>query len=336
MTGSRRRRKRLAEGIFEDQYGLAAVVKVGRRQREQRFPNGTDLERMKSWRIQTRADLDFDRDEAHAQVAGTLRHDGTAWIDRKKGLAIYKADRSHLRAWFATLGDVQRSRITAELVAAQMAAWQAAGVAARTVRHRARVLRELYKGLDGPRAKSPLDHLTLPAPPAAAPVAVPLATIRKVAVSLKAAGLAKDYARFVVRATTGQRPAQIMRAVPDDVDLRRRIWFVRPAKGGRQVPMPLNAEMIAAWKAFAKADAWGAFDTGRAAETLRAHGWPKDVRPYDLRHTFAIDHLLAGTDLGDVQGFLGHRHIETTRTFYAPILVARLRKATGRRVVGFK
>jgi len=57
----------------------------------------------------------------------------------------------------------------------------------------------------------------------------------------------------------------------------------------------------------------------------------KGVRPNNLRHTFAIDHLFAGTPLGDVQGFLGHRQIETTRKFYAPILVARLRKSIGRR-----
>jgi integrase len=124
-----------------------------------------------------------------------------------------------------------------------------------------------------------------------------------------------------------------MRAEPGDVDLKRRIWFVRAAKGGHAIPLPLTQDMIRAWKAFIAADAWGAFDARSFSKTIRRHGWPKGIRPYNLRHTFAIDHLLAGTDIGDLQGLLGHRQIETTRKFYGPILLARLKKATrGRRL----
>jgi integrase len=122
-----------------------------------------------------------------------------------------------------------------------------------------------------------------------------------------------------------------MRAEPGDVDLKRRIWFVRAAKGGHAIPLPLTQDMIRAWKAFIAADAWGTFDARSFSKTIRRHGWPKGIRPYNLRHTFAIDHLLAGTDIGDLQGLLGHRQIETTRKFYGPILLARLKKATGGR-----
>lgn len=59
--------------------------------------------------------------------------------------------------------------------------------------------------------------------------------------------------------------------------------------------------------------------------------WPKEVRPYDLRHTFAIDLLMLNADLGDVQGLLGHTQIETTRAHYAPILAARLKRVTAKR-----
>jgi integrase len=141
----------------------------------------------------------------------------------------------------------------------------------------------------------------------------------------------KTYARFLVRATTGQRPAQIMRAEPGDVDLKRKLWFVRPVKGGTMIPLPLNREMVDAWKAFIKAKAWGSFDVVSFAKLLRRHGWPKGVRPYNLRHTFAIDHLLQGTSLGDVQGLLGHKDISTTRQVYGPIQLALLQKAVGRR-----
>jgi integrase len=326
------RRTRIAEGIYQDRYGLAATVKLRGVQREQRFPLGTDLDRIQSWRIQTRALLDG-QTPATVRRTGTLRTDGLRWIRRKEGLASFKADRSHLAAWFPRFGDRLRSAITREQLEQQIAAWRSAEppVAVRTIRHRCRVLRELYQTLDGKKAPTPLDGLRLPAAPAPQPTAVPLSTIRRVALNLKKAGLVRDYARFLVRATTGQRPAQIMRAEPGDVDLRRKVWFVRPAKGGRAIPLPLNAEMVTAWKAFAKAKAWGPFDTTKAATVLRAHGWPAGIRPYDLRHTFAIDLLLTGADLGDVQGLLGHSQIQTTRAHYAPILTARLARVTGRR-----
>jgi len=142
---------------------------------------------------------------------------------------------------------------------------------------------------------------------------------------------AKARARFLVRATTGQRPSQIMRAQPADVDVKRRIWFVRAGKGGHAIPLPLTRDMVRAWQAFASADAWGPFDTRSFSKTIRRHGWPKGVRPYSLRHTFAIDHLLAGTSIGDLQGLLGHAQIETTRKHYAPVLLALLKKTVGKR-----
>lgn len=134
-----------------------------------------------------------------------------------------------------------------------------------------------------------------------------------------------------MRVYTGQRPSQIMRAEPGDVDLKRKIWFVRSGKGGRQVPLPLTPEMVRAWNVFIKANAWGEFDTAIAADVLRRRGWPEGVRPYAARSTLAIDMLLDGADLGDVQAVLGHAQIQTTRSHYAPILTARLKGVLGRR-----
>jgi len=325
-----RTRVRIAEGIYSDQYGLSAVVKLGRRQREKRFPFGSDLETLESWRIQTRAELDDEPGQTRT-ITGTLRADADKFIASKLGAPAYKSDRAHLRAWYPSLGDTLRSEITREHITPIIAKWRSNEVAARTIRHRARVLRELYRALDGQDAKTPIDHLKLPKVPAPQPVAVPLATMRKVATRLKKSGLTKDYARFLVRATTGQRPSQIMRTTADDLDLTRKLWFVPAAKGGNQIPMHLNDEMLRAWKVFVKANAWGSFDTTRAARVLRDHGWPKDIKPYALRATFAIDLLLDGADIGDVQGLLGHRQIQTTRSHYGPVLASRLRKVTATR-----
>lgn len=348
---ARGRRKRIAEGVYEDQSGWASTVKVGTRQREQRFPVGTSLEFIAAWRRETRDQLIDDREDAEkAGTAppppGTFAGDLVTYEKTIAHRVGYKSDRSHLRAWLPTIGPLARRKVRPSHAKTMIQAWQTAAKSARTIRHRVRVLRELWRHFDGPHAPTPVLGLMLPKPPAPHPVAVPWATVQAVASSLKRglvgtkghgpkrtkakihyAASVKNYARFLVRATTGQRPTQIMRALPDDVDLQRKIWFVRAAKGGVAIALPLDAHGVKAWKTFIAAKAWGNFNVSSFAHLLRRHGWPKDVRPYSLRSTFAIDLILGGADLGDVQGMLGHRQIETTRTHYAPILIARLRRA---------
>lgn len=355
MKNLKRIRVRIARGVYRDQYGQAATVKVGRIQREQRFPKDEPVDRMQAWQVRTRAELTEDRDETATidepiPERGTFASDLPRRLKQIESRASYKSDRSHLSAWLPFVGPMKRTAIRPSHVRAAFSAWITDGKSPRTIRHRRRVFRELYQGLDGAHARPPLKGVKVPKPEDPHPTPVPLATIQRVAASLKKgktgqkrhgpkrtlarvqyAEPAKARARFLVRATTGQRPSQIMRATMADVDLKRRIWFVRAGKGGHAIPLPLTADMVKAWKAFAAAKAWGPFDSRSFSKTLRRHGWPKGTRPYNLRHTFAIDHLLAGTSIGDLQGLLGHRQIETTRKHYAPVLLALLRKTVGRR-----
>ena len=349
------KRTRVATGIYADACGFLATVSCRGLRRDQRFPPDADVAFMESWRIRTRADLDDEHDETQAidepiPTRGTFARDLPRHLKKIEGRASYKSDRSHLTAWLPFIGKLKRTAIRPSHVRAAFSAWIVDGKSARTIRHRRRVLRELYQSLDGAHARPPLKGVKVPKPEDPHPTPVPLATIQQVAASLKRgktgekrhgpkrtlalvkyAEPAKARARFLVRATTGQRPSQIMRALPADVDLNRRIWFVRAGKGGHAIPLPLTADMVRAWKAFAAADAWGPFDSRSFSKTLRRHGWPKGTRPYNLRHTFAIDHLLAGTSLDDLQGLLGHAQIETTRKHYAPVLLALLKKTVGRR-----
>lgn len=326
----RPKRTRLERGIYGDLYGISAIVTVKGKQQEKRFPLDTDREEIRRWRRLAVVVLDAElQGVGHTVSRHTLEKDVRTYLERRKGRPGFAADRSHLRAWIARYSSRKRRSVTRQDVEVTLAEWRSAGISEKTIRHRCRVLRELYQTLDGPEVKHPLQGLRLPTPRRPAPTAVPRATIQKVAKALKVHP--QDYARFLVRATTGQRPAQIMKAVPTDVDLVKRIWFVRPSKGGDQIPLPLNDGMVAAWKAFRKAKAWGAFDTSQHAKRLRDVGWPDGVRPYDLRHTFAIDLLKSGADLGDVQGLLGHADIQTTRQFYAPILISRLTAAVKKR-----
>lgn len=331
MSRKRPKRTRLERGIYADKWGLSAIVTAHRQQKEKRFPLDTDREEIRQWRNRARVELDEDyQGVGLTATRHTLEADIRLYLKRRIGRPGFGADRSHLKAWAKRLGARNRRTITEQDIEATLASWRQAKIAQQTIKHRVRALRQLYQALDGRDVRHPLRHVRLPRPMRAAPTPVGHDVIQAVAEHLKS-GDQKDYGRFLVRATTGQRPAQIMAAKPGDVDLTQRLWFVRPMKGGDPVPLPLNAGMVRAWKAFIAADAWGPFDTSDHADALRAAGWPKGVRPYNLRHTFAIDLILGGADLGDVQGLLGHADIQTTRDFYAPILVSRLTKAIQKR-----
>ncbi len=346
----------IATGIYPDRFGFDVRQPVKGKVYTTRFPIGTALETMQQWQADEKAwRLRDAQDIAHAAPTevGTLKADVVRHIEPRKGRAGWKSDRSHLAAWVTQFGNRRRTTIKARDAQLAIAAWLAAGLSPKTIRHRVRVAKALWHALDGKRSRTPFDDLELPKAIAPNPTPVPIATIRNVADSLKR-GLvitkacgpqrtpakvhtvpsAKTQARYLVRATCGQRPAQIMWTEPEDVDLVRRIWFVRSAKGGSPIPLPLSAEMIKAWKMFIRAEAFGPFDTRSFSKTIKRHGWAKNIRPYNLRHTFAIDHLLAGTSLEDLQGLMGHKQIATTRKFYAPVLVAMLKKAVGRRKLG--
>lgn len=338
----RGKRKRIAEGVYEDASGWSATVKIGdgktAKQREQRFPAGTSLEFIQAWRRETRDRLLDDREQAQtaAPTADTYRADVERYLPTIAHRPSAAADASHLKAWYPRLADLSRRKIRQSHIRDGVAAWLEAGKSARTVRHRVRVIRELWHALDGKHAPTPAMGVDLPRPPAPHPVAVPWSTVTRVAASLaKGKRHKKGYggdcvlgrARFLVLATTGQRPTQIMRTQPGDIDLKRRLWFVRAAKGGHGIALPLDAEMVRAWKTFMAANAWGPYDTRSFSHLLRRHGWPTGVRPYSLRSTFAIDMILGGADLSDVQAALGHEQIDTTRRHYASIQLVRARRA---------
>ena len=53
---------------------------------------------------------------------------------------------------------------------------------------------------------------------------------------------------------------------------------------------------------------------------LKKAGMPKEVRFYDLRHTFATLMLEQGENPKDVQEILGHSRIDVTMNVYAHVL----------------
>jgi len=346
--GRHGRRRKLAKNIYVDEAGFCSVVvQVRGQQEELRFDPGTPIETLEKQRDQLRLDL---RDQAPKATRGTLEHDVLRYLKQIDGRAGSAAERSHLRAWVDKFGPRARARITAADVRTALAEWRTAGTwvggrgrrrreptqapaTEKTLKERYRVLKRLYKMLDGPKAKTPCDDVERPKPGAPTPVGVHAALVQKVADGFRkrAARTAmkseerQDYARYLMVTTTAQRPAQVQRAIAEDFHLREQFWIVRGAKGGPTHAIHLNKDMRAAVKLFLQVDAIGDYDTQRLLELARGFGWPARVPLYNARHSLAIDAIAAGADLGDVQALLGHASIETTRRFYAGILRLRQR-----------
>jgi len=323
----RPKRTRVERCIYLDRWGYSVIATVRGQQVEKRFPLDTPRDVLRAHLLRARADLDAELQTVGlASARGTLGKDVRTYLERRRGRKGFSADRSHLRAWLAVFERRTRRSLTPHDIEKTLAQWRAEGVAVATIRHRVRVLRELYQALDGKDARHPLRSLALERPARPAPTPIPVALIESVAAKLATLD-PQEHARFLIRALTGQRPAQIMRATPADIDTVRKVWYVRPAKGGTPTPFPMDAALEAAWHRFDAVQAWGPFDTSRHAKLLHAAGWPKDRRPYELRHTLAIDLLRARVPLDIIQALLGHASIETTRRFYAPIQAQTLASA---------
>jgi len=341
MPRHRSARTRIDRGIYQDAQGFEVVVCVARRTKAKRFPLGTSLATMRAWQDEARPAL---RTAApSAPRGGSLAADVDRYLAQVQTLVSWRELRSELRAWVALYGERPRAQLTPAHVRTARVTWQRAGVAARTINHRVEALRRLTRTLDHvpgrPAPVTPCDGLrplTVPRVPKVpiTPdiiVAVYVELLRRERVGLLRT--AKTRARFMVLATTGVRPSELMRARPEDLSLETDppYWLTRDGKGGRRASaLPLNTEMLEAWRVFVAAAAWGPYETSAFARTLRAAGWPADVRPYRLRSTVGIELSSRGIDLADVAGWLGHSDLATTRADYVPILAPRMVEAMQR------
>jgi integrase len=336
-------REKIAKNVYRDRSGVAIIYRDrAGKQREIHRPHGTPIHALR--------DAVFDALEGDAAsgvgrpARGTLAQAVDELATIEDGISGWVERRSHLRAWVratvqhASLGEMQMSAITDRVARTVMNGWLAAGVAPKTVRERRWVLRHLFQVLCGAKMPTPVDDVPPPARVRRVPTYIDpqhVLTVYGKLLEMEQRGVlrdAKTRARFMVRASTGRRPSEIMRTQPADVQRERREWRVRDAKGGWSEGLYLNEEMLAAWDLFFEADAWGPFNTGAFMNTIRSAGWNPNgdpyTRAYELRHNVGIALSDAGIDLSDISPMLGHADLHTTRRIYVPIRNARMQRAS--------
>lgn len=338
------KQQKIERSIYRDVGGYEVKARAGKLTRSKRFPLDTPLKILRGWRDATATDL---RDEAQpTNDARTLAGSIEQYRRATKPDAPTSAS---LNTWSALYGHLERRKLTPVLCQQAVDRWQADGKSAQTIYYRLLTLKKLWTHLDGPTVRTPVDAIHVSRTKSRRPVWVPDSTIAAVAKTLKqheqpksrkgqASGRgtlpdAKTRARFMVLASTGQRPKQMQMAQPEDVQLFEQpdaegvcgIWLVRSAKGGDPVPVFLNQEQAAAWKLFIDADAWGEYDRRSFTRTLRRCGWPSSVRPYNLRHATALTLTEGGADLWDIASQFGHTSSQTTLS-YTTVLRSRLKR----------
>ncbi|AEG14671.1 integrase family protein [Desulfofundulus kuznetsovii DSM 6115] len=145
----------------------------------------------------------------------------------------------------------------------------------------------------------------------------------------------RDYALILVTIDTGIRPGEAFALLPRDVNLRSREITVRAeiakTRVSRTLPiMPVTAQAIADLLA-ARDPSWGeqvpVFCTWEGTP-LNRHTWGDrleeyskrlgvKIRPYDLRHTFALNFLRSGGNVFALQRTLGHADLTMTKRYLA-------------------
>lgn len=262
----------------------------------------------------------------------TLARAAEVYLPTVAHLTSYVSRRSEVRAWVASIGARPIDEISKTEVLAVRAGWIRDGAAAKTCNNRVATLHHIFSTLDLDSPCARIRPLRVPrTPPVVVPAAVIEAVDRRLAAAHRAGRLRTERtrARFLVLATTGRRPSEVMRAVPGDLDLERRRWRVRDGKGGwTPGALTLTESSHAAWRLFAAAGAWGRWRQGALVRTVRhVGGWPADLRLYHLRHSVGIAMSEAGIDLADVGAALGHRSADMTRSHYVPVSSPRLARA---------
>lgn len=313
-------------------YGFRTYVKVaGLDQLEKNWKRDSTQDDRTAWIIEHRAKLKAEQRKLHREprVKGSFDADALGYLKAVKltlDPATFRSRVCEIDAWRDAFAGEPRSAITRDRLLEIRRIWltEHAGkrtgstLSVKTVKNREGALRHLFHVLDGRRAPTPLDDL----PPLKVPRAQPrMVSVRRIRAVAKRLRDPLTRAIFMVLASTGQRPAQLRRTHRSQVDLRRGVWNVQPAKAGHPIPVPMSPDMIVAFKALIAAGGFDAqgrcrhFDSSDFAKALYAAGWPKDVPPYNLKHTMAITLAEHGAEWNDIKDWFGHTDVKTTEIY---------------------
>ena len=143
----------VAPGIYQDRYGFQIRWRDHGVPRSQRFPLDTPLEVLKRFRATQVSQAAPTPDER----IGSFVRDVVAFLRLRRGKESYKSDRAHLRPWVHRFTRRSRWTVTRVDILAAIAEWEQDGYSAREIRHRVKILAQLYRTLSPSEPRTPCD-----------------------------------------------------------------------------------------------------------------------------------------------------------------------------------
>lgn len=323
------------KGIHRTPYGYRAFVRVkGHPLKSKRFPADFDVEKIQLWRERERARLILQRDDWQSPAPdGPFRQNALLYLESVKSLSSYTDRVQHIFEWMVLFGEQQCDTIEPVQIRAQRDRWLTIGprwrqrgktrvaearpLSASSVNHRLRALQNLFTVL-WPGLPNPVKDVAEVEEPAPIPRALSPAHVEA---ALACVPPGKTKARLAVLRWTGFPARTLMRLTPADVDLERRVVYLlgrKKGKGTRSTALPLLPQAVTAFRQLTREDAWGHFSTSAMHSVLaRACAAAKvpAFSPYQLRHTFGTEFLLATGDLRATQRALMHSTSKLTERY---------------------
>jgi site-specific recombinase XerD len=143
----------------------------------------------------------------------------------------------------------------------------------------------------------------------------------------------RDRLLLALFAYAGLRRSELLGLAWDDVELTRRLLYIRRAKGGRQRVVPIHPALVPLFvdyyatrlplteQAVFVGVQGKPLNYTQLGQVFRHYvaaagvGERKRVTPHTLRHVFASELLRAGANLRQVQELLGHKHLDSTQRY---------------------
>ena len=144
----------------------------------------------------------------------------------------------------------------------------------------------------------------------------------------------RDYTLMLLQLDTGIRPKEAMSLMTEDVCFKQMLVSVRATSAKTRVArsLPISPQTAQAMKKLITAhhETWRTkliFCT-HEGQAMDRHSWAKrlayysnkigyKVRPYDLRHTFALMYLRSGGNIFSLQRMMGHSNLTMTQKYLA-------------------
>ena len=181
---------------------------------------------------------------------------------------------------------------------------------------------------------SPMLKLKSPRAPARRPMPLSTDEVASLVSAAEELGKPKEKALILLMRYSGLSIRDAVTLRSDAIDDRNNLTL-RRAKSGELVMIPLHILTIEALEPIYRADHTHVFWSGNSLPVTTTKYWRdrlqlvagkagvENFTPHRLRHTFAVEFLLAHTSIEDLSTLLGHSSVNTTERHYAQWNMAR-------------